>query len=126
MQRIHLDPSLCLLLTQPLIPPKLGAIMNQHHPWTGGKPTADFSAMTRTVPRSAHCYHLQEPSEANKQLKSKTTILLSNDSDTMTSKKFSCDEKFIMVEEFAKVVINFVDFHGTDAEFYLLDPQDST
>ena len=110
----------------PLIPPKLGAIMNHHHPWTGGKPTADFSAMTRTIPRSAHCYHLQDPSEAHKQLKSKTTILLSNDLDTMTSKKFSHDEKSIMGEEFAEAVINFVKFHGMDAEFYLLDPQDPT
>ena len=110
----------------PPIPPNLGAITNCCHPWTGGKPTADFSAMTRTIPRSAHCNHLQDPSEAHRQLQSKTTIPLSNDLDTTTSKKFSHDEKLSMVEEFAKAVIDFVEFHGMDAEFYLPDPQDPT
>ena len=74
---------------------------------------------------SAHCYHLQDPSEAHKQLKAKTTIPLSNDSDSST-KKFSHDEKTMTVEEFAESDIDFMEFHRMASEFYLPDPQDST
>ena len=77
-------------------------------------------ATTRTVPRSAHCYHLQDPSEAHKQLKAKTMIPLTN--DAMTTKKFSHDEKEMIMEELAEVVINFLEFHGMDSEFYLPNP----
>ena len=81
-------------------------------------------ATTRTVLRSAHCYHLQDPSEAHKQLKTRTMIPLTNDS--MTTKKLSCDGKEMMVEELAEVVIDFLEFHGMDSEFYLPDPQDAS
>ena len=40
--------------------------------------------------------------------------------DSMTTKKFSSDEKEMMVEELAEVVIDFVESHGMDSKFYLL------
>ena len=104
--------------------PILGAVTGGKHPWTGGKLDPGFMATTQTIPRSAHCYHLQDPSEAHKQLKTKTMIPLTNDS--MTTKKFSHDEKEIMVEELAEVVVDFVEFHGMHSEIYLPDPQNAS
>ena len=56
-----------------------------------------------------------------RQSKTKTMIPLTNDSTT--TKKFYHDEKEMMVEELAEVVINFVEFHGMNSEFYLSDPR---
>ena len=95
------------------------ALTGGKHQGTGGKPNPGFTATTRTVLRSARCYHQQDPSEAHKQLKTKTTIPLTNDS--MTTKKFSHDEKEMTVEELAAVVIHFLEFHGIYSEFYLSD-----
>ena len=108
------------LVTKPI----LGTVTGGKHPWTGEKPNPGFMATTRTVLRSAHCNHLQDPSEAHKQLKTKTMIPLTN--NATTTKKFSCDEKEMMVEELAEVVINFLEFHGMDSKFYLPDPPDAS
>ena len=60
--------------------------------------------------------------EVHKQLKAKTTIHMFR--DTKTSKKFPCDEKEMMVKELKELIIDYMEFHGMDSEFYLLDPQD--
>ena len=104
--------------------PRLGGTTNGYHPWTGGEPTnATFTATRRILPRSAHCHHFHDPTEAHKQLKTKTTIQTTT-SDTDTKKLFSRDEKAITVEELAKLVLDHVEFCRMDSEFYLPDPQD--
>ena len=65
---------------------------------------------------------MQDPTEAHKGLKYKTTILTS-DTD---SRKFTRDEKELTIEQFAEMVSEHVEFHGMDAEFYLPDPQNPT
>ena len=102
--------------------PRLGGLTGIH-PWTGGRPTdTNFQATTRTVPRSPYCYQLQDPTEAHKALKNKTTII-NSDSDT---RKFTRDEKELTLEQFAELVSEHMEFHGMDAEFYLPDPQNPT
>ena len=39
---------------------------------------------------------------------------------------FSHDEKQITAEELSELIINHMEFHGMDMEFYLLDPQDAS
>ena len=75
------------------------------------------------VPRSPHCYHLQDPLEAPKQLKTKTVLPIN---DLESTKKFSRDEKEMTVKELSEIIIDFLEFHRMDTEFYLLDPQDPT
>ena len=58
--------------------------------------------------------------EAHKALKAKMTIH-QNKTDI---KKFTHDEKDLMIEQLADMVANHVEFQGMDAEFYLPDPQD--
>ena len=99
--------------------PKLGDITGGIHPWTAGKPDPSFANITRTVPQSAYCYHLQAPTDAHKQLKTKTMITLTGNSESI--QKFSCDEKNHTVEEFAEHTMNHLEFHGMDSEFYLPD-----
>ena len=102
--------------------PNLGGL-NGIHPWTGGRPTdITFTATTRTVPRSPYCYQLQDPTEAHKALKQKTTIV-DSESD---ARKFTRDEKSLTIEQFAEMVADHMEFHGMDSEFYLPDPQDPT
>ena len=72
------------------------------------------------VLRSPHCYHLQDLSEAHRQLKTKTIIPIN---DLESTKKFLRDEKEMTVKELLEIVINFLEFHGMDMEFYLPDPQ---
>ena len=104
--------------------PRLGGTRNGYHPWTGGEPTnATFTATRRVLPRSAHCHHFHDPTEAHKQLKTKTTIQTTT-SDSDTKKLFSRDEKAITVEELAELVLDHDEFCGMDSEFYLPDPQD--
>ena len=93
--------------------PKLGDITRGIHPWTGGKPDPSFGNTTRTVPQSVYCYHLQAPTDAHKQLKTKTMITLTGDSES--------------IESFhEKKRISQSEFHGMDSEFYLPDPQDAS
>ena len=69
--------------------------------------------------QSAYCYHLEAPTDAHKQLKTKTMITLTGNSESI--QKFSCDEKNLTVEEFAEHTMNHLEFHGMDSEFYLPD-----
>ena len=104
--------------------PRLGGTTNGYHPWTGGEPTnAIFTATRRILPTSAHCHHFHDPTEAHKQLKTKTTIQTTT-SDSDTKKLFSRDEKAITVEELAELILDHAEFCGMDSEFYLPDPQD--
>ena len=41
-------------------------------------------------------------------------------------KLFSHDEKQITAEELSELIINHMEFHGMDMEFYLPDPQDAS
>ena len=41
-------------------------------------------------------------------------------------KQFTHDEKEMTAEDLAEIVIDHMEFHGLDSEFYLPDPQDST
>ena len=50
----------------------LGNVTGGKHPWTGGEPVN--ATYTGTL-QSAHCYHIQEMTEVNKQMKMKTMIL---------------------------------------------------
>ena len=64
-----------------------------------------------------------DPTEAHKQLKTKTTIQTTTlDSDT--KKLFSRDEKATTIEELAELILDHVEFCRMDSEFYLPDPQD--
>ena len=86
-------PAHGILPRPPVIPPRLSAVTQGHHPWTGGEPASvALTCTSRTVPRSANCYHPQATMEARKQLKKKMKIT-SNTDDTDTVKKFSRDEK---------------------------------
>ena len=51
-------------------------------------------------------------------------ITLTGDSESI--QKFSGDEKNLTVEEFAEHIVNHLEFHGMDSEFYLLDPHDAS
>ena len=97
------------------VPPTLRGITGGHHPWTRGKPSIDFLLMTQSVPCSAHCFHLQEPTEVHKQLKAKTTI--HTFSDTETSTKFMHNEKEMTVKELKELIINHLEFHAMDLDF---------
>ena len=108
---------------RPPTPPQLGGL-NGIHLWTGGRPTdVTFTATTRTVPRSPYCYQLQDPTEAHKALKQKTTFVDGNESEP---RKFTRDEKSLTIEQLAEMVADHMEFHGMDSEFYLPDPQDPT
>ena len=94
--------------------PRLGGTTNGYHPWTGGEPTnATFTATGWILPRSAHCHHFHDPTEAHKQLKTKTTIQTTT-SDSDTKKLFSRDEIAITIEELAELVLDHVEFCGMD------------
>ena len=67
------------------------------------------------------CY--QAPTDAHKQLKNKTMITLTGNSESI--QKISYDEKNLTVEEFAEHIINHLEFHGMASECYLSDPQDA-
>ena len=55
--------------------PRLGGTTNGYHPWTGGEPTnATFTATRQVLPRSAHCHHFHDPTEAHKQSKQQPQI----------------------------------------------------
>ena len=71
----------------------------------GGRHLPNFLGTSQTVPRSPHCYHLQDPSAAHKQLKTKTVIPI-NDSES--TKKFSRDKKEMTVEELSEIIIDFL------------------
>ena len=73
------------------------------------------------VLRSPHCYQIQDPSEAHKQLKTKTIIPINNSEST---KNFLRDEEEMTVEELSEIVIDFLEFCEMDTEFYLPDPHD--
>ena len=99
--------------------------MSGKHPWTGGEPTdVTYMATKHALPQSIHYYHLQEPTEAHKQLKTKNVIITFSDSED--PKNFSQDEKDMTAEELAKFVINHMEFIGMDLEFWLPDPQNPT
>ena len=49
-------------------------------------------------------------------------ITLTGDSESI--QKFSCDEKNLTLGEYAEHIINHLEFHGMDSEFYLPYPQD--
>ena len=70
-----------------------------------------------------YCYHLQDPSDAHKQLKTKTIIPINNLEST---KIFLRDEKEMTVEELLEIIIDRFEFHELDTEFYLPEPQDPT
>ena len=55
------------------------------------------------VLRSPHCYHLQDPSAAHKQLKTKTVIPIN---DLESTKKFLRDEKEMTVKELLDIIIH--------------------
>ena len=69
--KVPLTPSQALPL---VLQPKLGGIVSRKYLWTGGRPLSNFLGTLQTVPRSPYCHHLQDPSEAHKQLKNKTLI----------------------------------------------------
>ena len=109
-----------MMVSTPMPPTKLnlGNMMGGKHHWTGGGPVnATYAGTKWTVLQSAHCCHLQEPTEAYNQLKMKAMIFTY--SDTEDPMKFSQDEKDMTVEELAELVINHMEFHGMDAEFWL-------
>ena len=62
--------------------------------------------------------------EAHKQLKTKTCIPTSTN-DSKGTKHFTRDEKTMMVEELAELVIHHMEFCGMDSEFYLPDPHNN-
>ena len=69
---------------------RLGRTTNGYNPWTGGEPTnATFTATRRILPRSAHCHQFHDPTEAHKQLKTKTT----NQTTTLDSDTRSCSQE---------------------------------
>ena len=89
----------------------------------GGRPLPNFLGTLQMVLRSLRCYHLQDPSEAHKQLKTKTVISIN---DLESTKKFLRDKKEMTVEELLEIIIDFLEFCGMYTEFYLPDPQDPT
>ena len=90
--------------------PRLGGTTNAYYPWTGGEPmNATFTATRWVLPRSSHCHHFHDPTEAHKQLKTKMTIQTTT-SDSDTKNLFSRDEKAITIEELAELILDHVEF----------------
>ena len=112
------------LMPMPVAKPTLGEVTNGLYPCTGGMSNAAFMATTRMVRRSTHCYHLQQPTEAHKQLKMKMTISFYSDTDT--SNQFYHDKKQMTAEELSEMIIDHMEFHGIDMEFCLPDPKDAS
>ena len=70
-----------------------------------------------TVPESPNCYRFQDPTEAHKQLKSKTVI---EQGDSEMAK----DEKEMTTKQLIELVRDHLQFNRMDSKFYLPDLQD--
>ena len=94
------------------------------YPWTGGKPIdSTFTNTHWTQPNSPYCCHLQNPTEAHKQMAAKISITHHGEMDL---KWFTKDEKDLSLGDLIDKFDEHRKFHGMDAEFYLPDPQDTS